>query len=31
MIEMGLSTHEKQKGIYFAYHLDDIRNIIEKE
>ena len=31
MIEMGLSTHEKQKGIYFADHLDDIRNIIEKE
>lgn len=31
MIEMGLSTHEKQKGIYFANHLDDIRNIIEKE
>ena len=31
MIEMGLSTHEKQKGIYFSDHLDDIRNIIEKE
>lgn len=31
MIEMGLSTREKQKGIYFADHLDDIRNIIEKE
>lgn len=31
MIEMGLSTHEKQKAIYFADHLDDIRNIIEKE
>lgn len=31
MIEMGLSTHEKQKGIYFVDHLDDIRNIIEKE
>ena len=25
MIEMGLSTHEKQKGIYFADHLDDRR------
>lgn len=31
MIEMGLSTHEKQKGIYFADHLDEIKNIIEKE
>lgn len=31
MVEMGLSTYEKQKGIYFADHLDDIRNIIEKE
>lgn len=31
MVEMGLSTHEKQKGIYFVDHLDDIRNIIEKE
>ena len=31
MIETGLSTHEKQKGIYFADHLDEIKNIIEKE
>ena len=31
MIEMGLSTHEKQKGIYFADHLDEIKNIIDKE
>ena len=31
MIEMGLSTDEKQKGIYFADHLEDIKNIIEKE
>lgn len=31
MIEMGLSTHEKQKGIYFVDHLDEIKNIIEKE
>lgn len=31
MIEMGLSTDEKQKGIYFADSLDEIKNIIEKE
>lgn len=31
MIEMWLSTHEKQKGIYFANHLDEIKNIIDKE
>ena len=31
MIEMGLSTDEKQKGIYFANSLEDIKNIIEKE
>ena len=31
MIEMGLSTHEKQKGIYVADHRDEIKNIIEKE
>lgn len=31
MIEMGLSTHEKQKVIYFADHLDEIKNIIDKE
>ena len=31
MIKMGLSTDEKQKGIYFADHLEDIKNIIEKE
>lgn len=31
MIEMGLSTHEKQKGIYFENHLDEIKNIIDKE
>lgn len=31
MIEMGLSTDEKQKGIYFADHLEEIKNIIEEE
>lgn len=31
MIEMGLSTDDKQKGIYFADSLDEIKNIIEKE
>ena len=31
MIEMGLSTHEKQKGIYFADNLEEIKNIIEEE
>ena len=31
MIEMGLSTREKQKGIYFADHLEEIKNIIEEE
>ena len=31
MIKMGLSTDEKQKGIYFADSLDEIKNIIEKE
>lgn len=31
MIEMGLSTDEKQKGIYFADNLEEIKNIIEKE
>lgn len=31
MIAMGLSTDDKQKGIYFADHLEDIKNIIEKE
>jgi len=31
MIEMGLSTDDKQKGIYFADHLEDIKNIIKKE
>lgn len=31
MIEIGLSTHEKQKVIYFADHLDEIKNIIDKE
>lgn len=29
MIEMGLSTDEKQKGIYFADNLEEIKNIIE--
>lgn len=28
MIEMGLSTIEKQKGIYFADSLDEIKNIL---
>ena len=31
MIEIGLSTHEKQKGIYFVSNLGEIRNIIEEE
>lgn len=31
MIKMGLSTNEKQKGIYFADSLDEIKNIIKKE
>lgn len=31
MIEMGLSTREKQKGIVFADHLEEIKNIIEGE
>ena len=31
MIEMGLSTDEKQNGIYFADNLEEIKNIIEKE
>ena len=31
MIKMGLSTDDKQKGIYFADSLDEIKNIIEKE
>ena len=31
MIEIGLSTHEKQKGIYFVSNLEEIRNIIEEE
>lgn len=31
MIEMGLSTREKQKGIYFADHLEEIKNIIEEK
>ena len=31
MIEMRLSTDEKQKGIYFADNLEEIKNIIEKE
>ena len=31
MIEMGLSTDEKQKGIYFADNLEEIKKIIEEE
>lgn len=31
MIEMGLSTDEKQKGIYFAENLEEIKNIIEEK
>ena len=30
MIEMGLSTEERQRGIYFAENLDQIREIIER-
>ena len=30
MIEMGLSTAERQKGIYFAGSLEEIKNILEK-
>ena len=30
MIEMGLSTEEKQEGIYFAENLGEIKKIIEK-
>ena len=31
MIEMGLSTEEKQEGIYFAENLGEIKQIIETE
>ena len=31
MIEMGLSTEEKQEGIYFAENLGEIKRIIETE
>ena len=30
MIDMGLSTTEKQRGIYFASDLAEIRAILEK-
>ena len=30
MIDMGLSTTEKQRGIYFASDLAEIRTILEK-
>ena len=30
MIDMGLSTPEKQSGIYFASDLAEIRAILEK-
>lgn len=29
MIDMGLSTPERQEGIYFAEMLDDIRAILK--
>ena len=30
MIEMGLSTEERQRGIYFAENLDQIKEILER-
>ena len=30
MIEMGLSTEERQKGIYFAENLGEIKKIMEE-
>ena len=29
MIRMGLSSEEKQRGVYFAESLEDIRRILE--
>lgn len=29
MIDMGLSTPERQEGIYFADNLDEIRTILK--
>lgn len=31
MIAMGLSTHERQEGIYFAKDLEEIKGIIQKK
>ena len=30
MVDMGLSTSERQKGIYFASDLDEIKDILDK-
>ena len=30
MIEMGLSSKERQKGIYFAENLEEIKNILKQ-